>query len=338
MSCQDFGVTHLRTSPVPQTPAALEPAGWRRLVALRPGMVDFQRRGFRTEPAEVRTVLEAGAGAFLAGFNAELATPAGEAPDLDHLPPHHRGFAAEGAAMAAALLDHARPFGGRRLAAVRQRHAARYTYLLHVGSGWALAKLRRSRLGGLGAEEPLLRWLGYDGMGFCQAFFATERQLRRWYRHHDRCPSTCDIRYQGMGRSLWFRECGDPEAVARRIRLLPPRHRGDAWSGAALAATYAGGVSAPDYAALHRWAVGHHAELAQGAAFGAEAWRLSGHVPAFARLAVDRLAGATVEQAAEWTWAARAGLDRPGADADDYRSWRVRIQQLAGRHGTRRPD
>lgn len=73
-------------------------------------------------------------------------------------------------------------------------------------------------------------------MGFCQALFASPRQLRRWTRHPAApCPATCDIRYQGLGRSLWFRECGDPYWLAHRIAGLPPRHHGDTWSGVALA-------------------------------------------------------------------------------------------------------
>jgi hypothetical protein len=296
-------------------------------------MVDFARRGFRTGPAGTRAALEGAAGAFLLGFNAELAMPASQAPELTHLPEHRRGFAAEGAAMAAALLDMMNPAGGRRLAAVRQRHAARYTYLLHVGSGWAMAKLHRSRLGRLGADEPLLRWLAYDGMGFCQAFFASERQLRGWYAHRDSCPPTCDIRYQGLGRSLWFRECGTPAALAARIQRLPRRHHADAWSGVALAATYAGGVPEAGYAELRELAGGHGAAIAQGAAFGAGAWQLCGHVPAHAHAAVRALAGATVDEAAQWTRQARHGLAHPGAQAHHFRLWRARIQQRAAEHG-----
>ncbi len=181
--------------------------GWRRVMTLRPELVDFAERGFRTRPVATRDRLEACALAFLTGFNAELAVGPDGAPPVDDLPEERRGFAAEGAAMAAALLDAFHPTGGRRLAAVHRAHAERHVYLLHVGTGWALAKLHRRRLGRLGTGDPLLRWLAYDGMGFCQAFFATERTLAgrlRPDRHAGRCPATCAIRYQGLGRSLWF--------------------------------------------------------------------------------------------------------------------------------------
>lgn len=312
-----------------QAPTRL-PTGWRRLLALPPTMVDFDRRGFRTTSAATRAVLEAAAGAFLAGFHLELAGPPDRAPDLSGVPEHRRGFAAEGAAMAAALLDLMNPTGGRRLATLHRAYHEKYAYLLYVGGGWAMAKLRRRRLGRLGRQEPLLRWLAYDGMGFCQAFFASSRRVRRWYAHPAKpCPARCDIRYQGLGRSLWFRECGDPAALASQIAALPAHHHGDAWSGVALAASYAGGVPPEAYARLRELAGDQRAAAAQGAAFAAEAWRRCGHVPPPARTAVETLTGVAMAQAAQWTWQARRGLDRADAGASDYRRWRLRVQRLA---------
>jgi len=132
-----------------------------------------------------------------------------------------------------------------------------------------------------------------------------------------------------LGRSLWFRECGDPAEIATRIAGLPARHHADAWSGVALAATYAGGVDATVYRKLRRLSGRHDMAVAQGAAFAAEAWRLCGYTPRHAHSAVEALAGASVEQAAQWTWNARRGLDADGADAADYRQWRLGVQREA---------
>jgi hypothetical protein len=299
------------------------------MLALRPSMVDFAERGFRTVPATTRATLEAAAGAFLTGFNAELASPAGRAPEVSALPPERRGFAAEGAAMAATMLDSFNPVGTRRLAVVRAAYDDRYAYLVHVGVGWSMAKLRRRRLPRATGDAPLQRWLAYDGMGFCRAFFASARRFGRWSTHPSSCPPTCDIRYQGLGRSLWFRACADPDTLAGYVDALPERHRGDAWSGVALAATYAGGVDAPTLDRLADVSSGHRAALAQGAAFGAEAWRLCGFAPAHAHTAVAALANASLEEAAGWTWQARDGLDAPGADATHYRRWRLAVQRAA---------
>ena len=187
----------------------------RLLLLLSPAVVDFDRRGFRSGPFETRAALEAAASAFVAGFNAELAMPPGVAAVLEDLPEHRRGFGAEGAGMAAGLLDLLNPVRGRRLATLRAAHDARYAYLIYVGVGWAMAKLRRRRLGSLLRDAPLLRWLAYDGMGFCQAFFAGPRQLQRWVRI--RCAA---IRLATSVIRASVAVCGSVRAAIRR---LPPR-------------------------------------------------------------------------------------------------------------------
>jgi hypothetical protein len=309
--------------------ALSRPTGWRRALALKPSMVDFAERGFRTTPAATRATLESAAGAFLDGFNAELGGPAGRRTDLSAIPPRRRGFAVEGAGMAAALLDALTPAGPRRLATLRAAYDRDYAYLVQVGVGWSMAKLHRGRLPGATADAPLLRWLAYDGLGFCQAFFASPRRLARWSAHPATCPPTCDIRYQGLGRSLWFRACADPDTLAGHVAALPERHRGDTWSGIALAATYAGGVAPEVLARLAELTGLYRAAAAQGAAFGAEAWRLSGCTPEHARRSLAALANTSVEDAAAWTWQARRGLDVPGADAAAYRRWRLAVQRRA---------
>ncbi|OLB75831.1 MAG: hypothetical protein AUI14_20295 [Actinobacteria bacterium 13_2_20CM_2_71_6] len=302
---------------------------------LQPTEVDFDIRGFRREPAATRTGLETSGNAFLTGFNLELCTPAGVVPDLSGIAPDRRGFGVEGAAMAACMLDLLRPFGGvRRLAALHDAYADRYVYLLHVGTGWALAKLHRTRPRRMAVADGLLGWLACDGWGFCRAFFASETALRHWQRHPAvACDPTCAIRYQGLGRSLWFRECGTPDGLARRVAQLPESHAGDVWSGIALAATYAGAVEPGVYPALRRLAGRHWPSAAQGAAFGAEAWRRCGHVPAHAVRAVAALAGTDVARAAEWTIRTRRDLDHPGASGTAYQTWRHRIQRLATEAG-----
>ncbi|NYT95316.1 DUF1702 family protein [Salinispora sp. H7-4] len=316
------------------------PGGWRRKLALSPDLVDFARRGFRTDRPQTRTVLERAATAFLDGYNRGLDTPYGQPTILDGLPAELRGFRAEGAAMSAVLLDRLSPTRHGRFA-VQLRAHPRHHYLLHVGAGWALAKLDTvsagtlGRLGRLGSESGLLRWLAYDGYGFFKVFFLRDPTLARWRRHPAPCDPTCAIRYQGLGRSLWFRECGDPAAVAGRIAGMPAVHRGDVWSGVGLAATYANGVSPDDHALLRRLAGDHRAALAQGAAFAAEARRADGTAGPAVDATARILTGASADTAAEWTWQARHGLGRADATPADYGEWRTRVQRIAASHGAR---
>lgn len=313
------------------------PGGWRSRLALSPDLVDFANRGFRTDRPETRAVLERAATAFLDGYNRGLDTPYGQPTTLDGIPAELRGFAAEGSAMSAVLLDRLSPRRHGRFAAQLRGHP-RHDYLLHVGAGWALAKLDAvsvgalGRLGRLGSENGLLRWLAYDGYGFFKVFFVKDPTLAGWRRHRKPCDPTCAIRYQGLGRCLWFRDCGDPAALAERISGLPASHRGDVWSGVGLAATYANGVSPDDHVLLLRLAGNHRPALAQGATFAAEARRADGTAGAAVDATVRTLTGVSADTAAEWTWQARHGLDRAGATPADYGEWRARVQRLAARH------
>jgi len=314
-----------------------QPEGWRRRLALSPELVDFSARGFRTNRPATRAVLERAATAFLDGYNRSLDTPHGRPVELGSLPVELRGFAAEGAAMAAVLLDRVSPRRHDRFTQQLAAHGDRHGYLLYVGAGWALAKLDDvtagllGRLGSLGADDPLLRWLAYDGYGFFKSFFQSDQTLARWRRHRKPCDRTCAIRYQGLGRSLWFRESGDPDGLGERIAAMPATHRGDIWSGVGLAAAYANGVGSNDLTRLGRLAAGHRAALAQGAAFAAEARRADG-CTSNVDPAVRILAGVDAETAAAWTWQARRGLSRSGAGPSEFGEWRARIQQTAAQH------
>lgn len=315
-----------------------QPQGWRSRLALSPALVDFDKRGFRTGRPQTRATLERAATAFLDGYNRALDTPYGTPVDLGQEQPELRGFAAEGAAMAALLLDRLSPTRHGRFPTLLAAHGERHVYLLYVGAGWALAKLRDvtagllGQLGSLGAGDPLLRWLAYDGYGFFKSFFDADSSLARWRRHRRPCDDTCAIRYQGLGRSLWFRESGDPDGISERIASLPAMHRGDIWSGVGLAAAYANGVDREDLALLQRLSGAHAPAVAQGAAFAAEARRADGCL-ATADPAVRVLTGVDARTAAGWTWSARTGLDHPQAGPAEFASWRDRIQQ----HAARRP-
>jgi hypothetical protein len=308
--------------------ATTAPRGWRRALHQSYTLADFDVRGFDAAPGPARTRLEAAARTFLRGFNEALAGPATAPPDFAAYPGDLRGFAVEGAAMQAALLDVLLP-GSRRLPALLDTHATRHVYLIYVGVGWAMAKLHRPRFGRLRTAHPLLRWLAYDGWGFSDGFFARPRRLARINAHPGRCTPVCAIRYQGFGRSLWFRECADPDAVAASIARLPREHHGDAWAGAGLAVGYGCGVDAGVAQRLLASAgPAHRADLGQGAAFAAGAWVRAGDVPAPSAPVIEVLTGVPADTAAAWSFDATAGLEDPDAGPAEYARWRRRIRDL----------
>jgi hypothetical protein len=313
------------------TPLPAAQRGLARRLTLDPAVVDFAVRGFRTDRPESRLVLERHGTAFIDGFNAAVTGPLAEIHDrLACQPELERGFAYEGAGMAYALLDLLTLSRGRRLASLLDGPGDGYVHLVHVGAGWAQAKLRYPSWRGLHRLDPLLRWLAADGWGFFAGFFHTERTVRSRSGTRRWTAPAARIRYQGLGRSLWFVESTDAAAIADRIAGFPPEHHGSLWSGVALAAGYAGGVSDEELRLLADLGADHRWHLAQGAAFAAAARHRAGYVPEYTHRATEVLAGTTVDEAARWTAAAAAGLDQGGgAGVRRYQEWRRRIREYA---------
>jgi len=109
---------------------------------------------------------------------------------------------------------------------------------VHVGIGWAYARLRLRPGKGSPAADPLLRWLAWDGFGFHQGFWHADRVIGGQRVERGLPPDTRAVRDQGLGRALWFHECAEPDGIALRIAEFGPDRRADLWSGIGLAATY----------------------------------------------------------------------------------------------------
>lgn len=285
----------------------------RPLFRLSPEEASFERRGFTAADPEARRRLEAVGRTFLAGYNAALAEddPARLAGRLDRVPALQRGFAYEGAAMALALQDELsslpasalartglikRPPGGGeagRLGRFLEGPGGPHAYMLHVGAGWALARLERGVGRHLAGSDPLHGWLAVDGYGFHEGYFHPGRHFPdpgqdgglRERAGEVQAPAGLTeparrVFDQGLGRSLWFVRGTDPGAIESTIARLDAARRGDLWSGVGLACAYAGGGREGTLRGLRTRAgerFGGH--LAQGAAFAAEARERAG-IPA----------------------------------------------------------
>lgn len=330
--------------PVSTAPRAAGPArGWamagarlgvrgrllRRLLGIDPAEATFARRGF-TAQAAARLRLERVGATFLEGYHAALETDAcALARRLDEIERELRGFAYEGAAMALALLDLLTPWNRHRVRAFLRGPGGAHAYMVHVGAGWALARLGRPFHRVPRGMDPLLGWLAADGYGFHEGYFHPRRTVEA--RAVPRRVSGYAARAfdQGAGRSLWF-VCGaDPARVAAAIARFDPRRRGDLWSGAGLACAYAGGGRRGAAGALAALAGAHRPALAQGAAFAAGARRRAGNPAPHTDQACLALCGVPSAAAAGVTEAALGGLSpRDGLPA--YEVWRLRIQQRFG--------
>lgn len=299
----------------------------RRLLGIDPAEATFARRGFAASSMQVRERLERVGFTFLDGYHAALETEGDElTARLDATGPDVRGFAYEGAAMALALLDALTPWRPGRIAAFLRGAGAPHVYMVHVGAGWALARLRRRMADVPRGMDPLLGWLAADGYGFHEGYFHPRRYADGCARPPRVSGYALRAFDQGLGRALWFVHGAEPVRVARAIAAFPLVRREALWSGAGLACAYAGGVRGGEEAgALAAAAGADRAALAQGAAFAAEARSRAGNPAPHTDRACRILCGLSADRAAALTVRARDGLAPRGA-LPAYEVWRTRLQ------------
>ncbi|HET9283533.1 MAG TPA: DUF1702 family protein [Candidatus Angelobacter sp.] len=269
--------------------------------------VEFPLRGFTCTSPEIRHRLENIGRIFLQGYHTALQyrNQSALAECLSRIEPEHCGFAYEGAAMALALQGQIflrRNSLHRFMEGVGKQHI----FMLHVGAGWAYARLpwlRRRVEAVIKQFHPVLRWLIVDGYGFHEGYFhwkdRTGLEVRAPRVFSARLSEDArHVFFQGLGRSLWFIKGASVHEISPVIARFHPIYQGDAWSGVGLACAYAGGLAENAIAQLRAEAEIHSAALAQGTAFAAKARQLAGNPAKHTQIACDILCGMSTERAA----------------------------------------
>lgn len=279
----------------------------RRVLTPNSSATRLDVRGFHVKSPAAREQLETVGASFLTGFGyaAEAAGPDAAAERLETVPRAFRGFAYEGAAMGFAVRD-GLPLGS-------SRHTERFlagpgdphVYMAYVGIGWAMARLPKFRWPDPDRLDPLLRWLVLDGYGFHQAYFHTQRYVHEQYQATEfSWPAGPDRWYanraldQGIGRACWFVGGTDPDVVADLLDAFPAPRRADLYSGAGLAATYAGAADEAELQRFRERAGEYRPQVAQASAFAAEARVRAGLVVPHTGVATAVFCGTTPQEAA----------------------------------------
>jgi enediyne biosynthesis protein E3 len=296
--------------------------------------VTFERRGFIDGEREARARLEQIGRVFLQGYHAALND---EGPDtlafnLEAIDRELSGFAYEGAAMGLTLLDQLSFSNRRRLDTFLNVFGPKHSYMIHVGVGWAIARvpwLRRNFEQAVDHLDPLLRWLAADGNGFSDFYFGFPNFLRKPERLNQRLNRlhgyTRHAYAQGVGRSLWFVAGTNANRISAWISLLPHSLHGDLWSGAGLACAMAGGADRGAIERLKSLSGDHQAAVAQGAAFAAKTRQQADNPTHHTEMACQILCGLNADAAAQLTDATRRCLPEDGK-VPAYEIWRQRIQ------------
>ena len=310
---------------------------WRKLRSrvLTPDVSEtkLRTRGFREKSPAAKELLERIGETFLTGYAAavEGRTLVDVEQSLEQVPTRFRGFAYEGAGMGLAVLD-GMPVGrSDRVQRFLAGAGDKNNYMVYVGVGWAMARLPRMCWRGLYAPDPLLRWLALDGYGFHQAYFRTDKYVKeQWVEPSFPWPTDDRWGYanraidQGIGRAMWFVGGTDPVAVADLIDAFAPSRRADLYSGAGLAATYAGGVDEAELQIFAQRAGEFLPQVAQASAFAAEARIRAGLLVPHTELAAHVLCGTDATRAAALTQELRP--DHPiDGDEPAFELWRQQI-------------
>ncbi|WP_409181515.1 DUF1702 family protein [Amycolatopsis sp. VS8301801F10] len=330
----------LRERPGPVRPGRSPGAAFRaaRRKLLTPDVAETRLavRGFHEKDAAARDLLETVGRTFLEGYGS--AVESRSAPEtverLAEIPDRFRGFAYEGAGMGLAILD-GLPLGGSSRVArlLGTEPGSAQLYLIYVGIGWAMARLPRICWPRPDRLDPVVRWLVLDGYGFHQAYFHTRKYVHEQYREKtfgwpDKTRGEYALRVvdQGIGRAMWFVGGADPDQVATLIERFPRARQADLYSGAGLAATYAGGVTREELERFRDRAGEHAPALAQGSVFAADARVSGGIVVPHNALATSVLCGMSPEEA---SLAARKA--RPSGPDDGplpaYEHWRQALSR-----------
>lgn len=304
----------------------------RNLFGLSLREATFERRGFSATTLVKQARLESIGYTFLDGYHAGL-----EAESVDELPgrladiPQERiGFAYEGAAMALTLLDFLTlriHHPANRLQQFLTGPGVEHIYMIHVGAGWAYARLRQSLNTSPHRMDPLLGWLALDGYGFHEGYFNPQKYVKNCALPTLIRDEARNVFDQGLGRSLWFIQGAQVQAVADCIVSFPEARRADLWSGVGLACAYAGGAEANELKIL-RELVGpiYLPYVAQGVAFACKT-RLRANNPTKNMARVCRiLCHMSENDAAQITDEALVDLPHDGNEPA-YQIWRKRIRE-----------
>lgn len=306
----------------------------RQSLTLSPAEALFETRGFAESNVAARSKLEKIGSVFIGGFNAALAASelAAVLQHVESIPLAERGFAAEGAAMGAAVAD-ALPFGRPLLPQCVAAFDADFTYLAHVGAGWALARIpwRRKRI--LAPLDPIHGWLAIDGLGFHDAYFHHRDVVAGWRRKQSGYASL--VYDQGIGRALWFVAGGSVAGAVRLISSFAVERRCDLWSGLGLAMAYAG-PTADDGVIDALEAAGENvAHFAQGVAFACEARVRGGLTPDHTKTVAHNVWNRTPSEVAVLVRECRCDLPHSETNPPRYQIWREKVAHAFPRSARR---
>ena len=302
-----------------------------RLLRIDHVEVSFARRGFFISSEGSRQHLENIGVAFLDGYNLAIRDDDQNelVQALINTNPELQGFFFEGAAMALSLMDHIFPLLRGRWNRFLHQVGNSQRYILHVGIGWALARVpwcRRNPERYIKSLDLVLRWFALDGFGFHEGYFSWRKTLVVSPVRNSLSSYGKRVYDQGLGRSLWFIAGGDIDKLVWLCGQFEPSRLADIWSGIGLACAYAGCPTETDLSQLRKASKPYILHVGQGVLFAAEAHNRGGISVRHTDHACRVLCGVDTRTAVIITNDAWTNLPIDRSDMPLYELWRSRVR------------
>jgi len=220
---------------------------------------------------------------------AELATELQELSSLlKELDRTERGFRAvvyEGAAMQLASTDLEDQDLKMPLWSALLENAKQYNTHLHIGLGWALAKMELPFKDLSIDLSPFDKDKALDGAGYFAGLFQRRVVIRAQQIPSGISNDQLVAFDQGIGRSIWYITKGDIEHVHNVISHFPEERRTSLWTGIGLASTFVGGYQTDDLKGLEMRAEKYAINLKCGVVLAIRGRYVTGSLDEYAEIA-----------------------------------------------------
>ena len=243
--------------------------------------------------------------------------------------PEFRSIAYEATAMELAIQDLANGISLDKWYTLLEK-SKEHDVHVHVGLGWALAKLQISPSKYIESLRPLLKWRVVDGMGYYFGLFNRRRTLIQCefpelLEENAKAPFD-----QGVGRSIWYISKADPEQVTAYINNFSEGRHSNLWKGLGIAVTYVGGCTNEKLKLIYEAAGEHQKYLVCGATLACRARVFSKTDNESSSKVIQAWSNMNAEEACQLSIDKETDLE--GEEGMEYEQW---IQRIADSLKTR---
>jgi hypothetical protein len=181
---------------------------------------------------------------------------------LENTETEFRSIAYESASMAIALKDLKNNEGLNTWLFYKNGPALAHKAQVHVGLGWAIAKLNLPFLAVVNKIDTSLYYRVADGCGYYDGSFKYKQTIMNQQLPGYLPEGIMSMFDQGVGRSLWYTCNADINKIRSMIKSFPAFREASLWRGIGIAVAYVGGCDDDTLKTLLQYAGTNRFQLA----------------------------------------------------------------------------